>query len=182
MVQRRALRFTLARFRPSPKRRTSRAVSRAQEQAPDPPRSAAATVRTLCDSLDVPVGSAQSVDIVGTVDPRILGLYVPNWTLRRAIRTLAGSSGVTELENTVNQRGIKDNDLHRRSSLAQGRTADREFDVYHVLGAGPVGPKTLRAPAPGRPGCSVALVERELVGGECSYWGCHSEQVHCFVL
>ena len=44
-----------------------------------------------------------------------------------------------------------------------------EFDVI-VLGAGPVGQVTAdRARAAG---LTVAVVERELVGGECSYWGC----------
>lgn len=44
-----------------------------------------------------------------------------------------------------------------------------EYDVI-VLGAGPAGEN-----AAGRVaghGLSVAIVERELVGGECSYWGC----------
>jgi pyruvate/2-oxoglutarate dehydrogenase complex dihydrolipoamide dehydrogenase (E3) component len=47
--------------------------------------------------------------------------------------------------------------------------ADRTFDVV-VVGGGPAGEA-----AAGRcadHGLSVALVERELVGGECSYWGC----------
>jgi pyruvate/2-oxoglutarate dehydrogenase complex dihydrolipoamide dehydrogenase (E3) component len=44
-----------------------------------------------------------------------------------------------------------------------------EFDVV-VLGAGPVGQNAAeRARAAG---LTVALVERELVGGECSYWAC----------
>lgn len=44
-----------------------------------------------------------------------------------------------------------------------------EYDVI-VLGAGPVGQVVAdRARAAG---LSVAVVERELVGGECSYWGC----------
>lgn len=44
-----------------------------------------------------------------------------------------------------------------------------EFDVV-VLGAGPVGQNAAaRARASG---LSVAMVERELVGGECSYWAC----------
>jgi pyruvate/2-oxoglutarate dehydrogenase complex dihydrolipoamide dehydrogenase (E3) component len=43
------------------------------------------------------------------------------------------------------------------------------YDVV-VLGAGPVGQTVaLRARAAG---LSAALIERELVGGECSYWGC----------
>jgi dihydrolipoamide dehydrogenase len=46
---------------------------------------------------------------------------------------------------------------------------DGVYDVI-VLGAGPVGQNVAaRARAAG---LSAALVERELVGGECSYWGC----------
>jgi pyruvate/2-oxoglutarate dehydrogenase complex dihydrolipoamide dehydrogenase (E3) component len=45
----------------------------------------------------------------------------------------------------------------------------QHFDVV-VLGAGPIGQNAAeRARAAG---LSVALVERELVGGECSYWAC----------
>lgn len=44
-----------------------------------------------------------------------------------------------------------------------------EYDVI-VLGAGPIGQNVAdRARATG---LSVAVVERELVGGECSYWAC----------
>jgi dihydrolipoamide dehydrogenase len=46
---------------------------------------------------------------------------------------------------------------------------DNVYDVI-VLGAGPVGQNVAaRAIAEG---LTVAVVERELVGGECSYWGC----------
>ena len=46
---------------------------------------------------------------------------------------------------------------------------DDMYDVV-VLGAGPVGQNvTERSRAAG---LSVAVVEQELVGGECSYWGC----------
>jgi dihydrolipoamide dehydrogenase len=44
-----------------------------------------------------------------------------------------------------------------------------EFDVV-VLGAGPAGEALAGRCAEG--GLHVALVEGELVGGECSYWGC----------
>jgi pyruvate/2-oxoglutarate dehydrogenase complex dihydrolipoamide dehydrogenase (E3) component len=43
------------------------------------------------------------------------------------------------------------------------------FDVI-VIGAGPAGETAAGRCADG--GLSVAIVERELVGGECSYWGC----------
>jgi pyruvate/2-oxoglutarate dehydrogenase complex dihydrolipoamide dehydrogenase (E3) component len=43
------------------------------------------------------------------------------------------------------------------------------FDVI-VIGAGPVGENA--ADRASRTGLSVAVVEAELVGGECSYWAC----------
>jgi pyruvate/2-oxoglutarate dehydrogenase complex dihydrolipoamide dehydrogenase (E3) component len=47
--------------------------------------------------------------------------------------------------------------------------AERAFDVV-VIGAGPAG--EVVAGRLGEGGLAVALVERELVGGECSYWAC----------
>jgi dihydrolipoamide dehydrogenase len=44
-----------------------------------------------------------------------------------------------------------------------------EYDVV-VLGAGPPGENAAGRAADH--GLSVAIVERELIGGECSYWGC----------
>jgi pyruvate/2-oxoglutarate dehydrogenase complex dihydrolipoamide dehydrogenase (E3) component len=47
--------------------------------------------------------------------------------------------------------------------------AEHTYDVV-VLGAGPVGQNAAERSRAG--GLSVAMVERELVGGECSYWAC----------
>ncbi len=64
--------------------------------------------------------------------------------------------------------------LRRRGHQAKGSPTmtsarEGEFDVV-VLGAGPIGQNAAeRARAAG---LGVALVERELVGGECSYWAC----------
>jgi pyruvate/2-oxoglutarate dehydrogenase complex dihydrolipoamide dehydrogenase (E3) component len=44
-----------------------------------------------------------------------------------------------------------------------------EFDVI-VIGAGPAGENAAGRTAAA--GLSTAIVERELIGGECSYWGC----------
>lgn len=47
--------------------------------------------------------------------------------------------------------------------------SEREVDVV-VVGGGPAG--EVCAGRLGQAGLEVVLVERELVGGECSYWGC----------
>ena len=47
--------------------------------------------------------------------------------------------------------------------------AEREVDVV-VIGAGPAG--EVAAGRLGEADVDVVLVERELVGGECSYWAC----------
>src|SRR5436305_2961606 len=47
--------------------------------------------------------------------------------------------------------------------------SDRSFDVI-VIGAGPAG--EVAAGRLADAGLEVALVEKELVGGECSFWAC----------
>ena len=55
------------------------------------------------------------------------------------------------------------------SEAQQPTTPDETYDVI-VIGGGPVGENA--ADRASRTGLSVALVEAELVGGECSYWAC----------
>src|SRR5690349_959355 len=46
----------------------------------------------------------------------------------------------------------------------------REYDVV-VIGGGPVGENAAQYAVEGT-GRSAAIIERELLGGECSYWAC----------
>jgi pyruvate/2-oxoglutarate dehydrogenase complex dihydrolipoamide dehydrogenase (E3) component len=50
---------------------------------------------------------------------------------------------------------------------------DNTYDVV-VIGAGPVGENVADQAVQGK--LSVAIVERELVGGECSYWACNADE------
>lgn len=53
--------------------------------------------------------------------------------------------------------------------MGRKRELVTEYDVI-VIGAGPAGENVADVASKG--GLRVAVVERELVGGECSYWGC----------
>jgi pyruvate/2-oxoglutarate dehydrogenase complex dihydrolipoamide dehydrogenase (E3) component len=55
------------------------------------------------------------------------------------------------------------------AKIEEGRPVTDSYDVV-VVGAGPAGEHAAGRLADG--GLAVAVVERELVGGECSYWGC----------
>ncbi|GDY57416.1 hypothetical protein SVIO_080390 [Streptomyces violaceusniger] len=58
--------------------------------------------------------------------------------------------------------------IRARERVAMNQATD-EYDVI-VLGAGPVGENL--ADRTRAAGLSTVIVERELVGGECSYWAC----------
>jgi dihydrolipoamide dehydrogenase len=57
----------------------------------------------------------------------------------------------------------------RARRRAGGRSVSERFDAV-VIGAGPAGEVAVSGLA--RSGLRVALVERELIGGECGYWAC----------
>ena len=62
-----------------------------------------------------------------------------------------------------------ENKVSAQAASAAGGAASDEFDVI-VIGAGPTGENV--ADRAVRGGLTAAIVESELVGGECSYWAC----------
>src|SRR5579884_3951086 len=60
-------------------------------------------------------------------------------------------------------------EVEHMSSVTRSESRELRFDVV-VIGAGPAGENVAGRCADS--GLRVAIVERELVGGECSYWGC----------
>ena len=62
-----------------------------------------------------------------------------------------------------------ENTLSAQSTAAADGAASDDFDVI-VIGAGPTGENV--ADRAVRGGLTAAIVESELVGGECSYWAC----------
>src|SRR5207248_3807117 len=66
--------------------------------------------------------------------------------------------------------GARDGALMTQASgVDVAATDDVEFDVI-VIGAGPAGENVAGRVVDG--GLTAVVVEQELVGGECSYWGC----------
>lgn len=59
--------------------------------------------------------------------------------------------------------------MTENSNISADAGADNDYDVL-VIGAGPAGENAADVAA--RSGLRVGIIERELVGGECSYWGC----------
>src|SRR5918992_6027149 len=66
------------------------------------------------------------------------------------------------------QRPIRERPLPRRA-ISKGGAVEDSYDVI-VIGAGPGGEVVAGRCA--EEGLATVVVERELVGGECAFWGC----------